>query len=325
MKVLKRIGIIVGIIVLSIGVLILGMFGFLNIAQVTYYSDYQSKKEDVSLNYGLNSPYTPQGVEYIASVDRYITSVYGASGVASKIMVADDKGFDLKNSDGTNFDGHVGGIAVHPGTDSILISGDGPTIEVARLSTIIGNIENPGDLVIADSITLPITPSFVYVGGDMVYVGEFYNGSNYMASGFEFVHEEEISHALLLQYEIQDLLDGEPTPLRYVALPNQVQGFAFYNEHMYLSTSYGLADSHIFTYDASDLPEVLASIDNKDVQVEFLDHDHQIYDLKAPCMSEDLTIAKGKVVTMFESACTKYIIGKFYFANYIVALDILVE
>ena len=39
-------------------------------------------------------------------------------------------------------------------------------------------------------------------------------------------------------------------------------------------------------------------------------------------MSEDLDYYDGKVITLFESACDKYIFGKFFFANKIVSLDI---
>ena len=43
-------------------------------------------------------------------------------------------------------------------------------------------------------------------------------------------------------------------------------------------------------------------------------------------MSEDLDVVKfsdgsEKVITMYESACNKYIFGKFFFANYIAQLD----
>ena len=44
--------------------------------------------------------------------------------------------------------------------------------------------------------------------------------------------------------------------------------------------------------------------------------------IKAPAMSEDLSFSNGKVYTMFESACNKYIFGKLFFTNKIIALEI---
>ena len=39
-------------------------------------------------------------------------------------------------------------------------------------------------------------------------------------------------------------------------------------------------------------------------------------------MSEDLSYSNGKVYTMYENACDKYIYGKFFFgSNKVVALD----
>lgn len=39
-------------------------------------------------------------------------------------------------------------------------------------------------------------------------------------------------------------------------------------------------------------------------------------------MAEGLDFTNGKVITLTESASDKYIFGKFFFANQIVALDI---
>ena len=39
-------------------------------------------------------------------------------------------------------------------------------------------------------------------------------------------------------------------------------------------------------------------------------------------MAEGLDFTDGKVITLTESASNKYIFGKFFFANYIVSLDI---
>ena len=45
--------------------------------------------------------------------------------------------------------------------------------------------------------------------------------------------------------------------------------------------------------------------------------------ITAPAMSEDLDYANGKFYTNFESACNKYIFGKFFInSDKIVALDI---
>ena len=43
--------------------------------------------------------------------------------------------------------------------------------------------------------------------------------------------------------------------------------------------------------------------------------------VKGPAMGEDVDYYKGKVITLTETASNKYIFGKLFFANKIVALD----
>ena len=46
-----------------------------------------------------------------------------------------------------------------------------------------------------------------------------------------------------------------------------------------------------------------------------------VREIKGPAMGEDLDYYNGKVITLTESASNKYIFGKLFFANDIVALD----
>ena len=44
-------------------------------------------------------------------------------------------------------------------------------------------------------------------------------------------------------------------------------------------------------------------------------------DVKGPAMAEGLDYLDGRVITLTESASDKYIFGKFFFANKIVAIE----
>lgn len=76
---------------------------------------------------------------------------------------------------------------------------------------------------------------------------------------------------------------------------------------VYLSTSYGLAFSHIYVYDASALAPQgeLAG-----VPLYALDSASLTADRKLPPMSEEIEILDGRLYAMCESASQKYFFGK---------------
>ena len=96
------------------------------------------------------------------------------------------------------------------------------------------------------------------------------------------------------------------------------QGFCVTdNGDIVLSTSWAVADSLFYVYRAENIKQEGTY---KDVPLYVLGNEDQI--IKAPAMSEDLSFSNGKVYTMFESACDKYIFGKLFFAFNVVGLEI---
>lgn len=320
-------------IVFSLGGIVLVLFGTLNIVRYGGFGDFNKASTKVSKNWGLNEPYAPQGLEYVDLGDgkgQYITTAYSSKeGVASKIFTSEKEGFDLINPNGSKHTGHVGGIAINKRTNTVIVASEN-FLHFADLNTLKANIDKPGELQFYKSLETPFSAAFVYSDNatDTILTGEFYNGKAYMGSGYKTKHGEEEHNALMGVYWIDDLLattDAKmPEALSYIALPNKVQGVAVHNDHLYLSTSYSLATSHIYTYDLNGLPTVsLKHLDIDRDNVLFLDEAHMVGDLKAPWMTEDLTIVDNKLIVHFESASTKYIFGKLFFENSIHALDIL--
>ena len=84
-----------------------------------------------------------------------------------------------------------------------------------------------------------------------------------------------------------------------------------------LYTSYGLSDSVYYVYSESDAVDSGETLDGAPVY--YLDK--CLSEMKGPAMAEGLDYYDGKVITLTESASDKYIFGKFFFANKIVALD----
>lgn len=88
---------------------------------------------------------------------------------------------------------------------------------------------------------------------------------------------------------------------------------------MVLSTSYGLSDTMYYVYNEQDAVDSGEMLDGAPVY--YLNN--CIKEVKGPAMGEDLDYYDGNVITLTESASNKYIFGKLFFANKVVALDIL--
>ena len=101
-----------------------------------------------------------------------------------------------------------------------------------------------------------------------------------------------------------------------------VQGMCFDgNGRFCLSTSYGLAFSHIYVYNN---PKQEGNIDvlGQNVPLYALDSSCLAHDIKIAPMAEEIVFVDGKLYTMCESASNKYIFGKFTSAKYCYATDL---
>ena len=121
-------------------------------------------------------------------------------------------------------------------------------------------------------------------------------------------------YAIISRYKLDDL----SAPDKIYSIRNKVQGACFTPDgKVFLSTSYGLADSVYYVYNESDAVDTGLTLDGAPV---FL-LDNCIKEIKAPAMAEDVDYYNGKIITLTESASDKYIFGKFFFANKIFALE----
>jgi hypothetical protein len=102
-----------------------------------------------------------------------------------------------------------------------------------------------------------------------------------------------------------------------------VQGIAVAEDgKVMLSRSWGLNDSHIEFHGGWKDSGKEITIGDNNLPLYYLDSSTMTKDLVMPSFSEALVIIDGKVAVSFESACNKYIVGKFFFANKVVAFPI---
>lgn len=298
------------LIICSIVTLFVLVWGGLNIFKFAIYSEYFSIKENVCKNPGLGDGFVPQGIAVSDNEDLILTSGYMDDGTSSRIYITNSKNESryvklVKN--GSDFVGHSGGIALHK--DTIYLASDE---HIFTLS--LSEIRNVAQIDIGEGIKVNNAASYVFSDENYLYVGEFNNSKEYVTNHF-IDNNDGGYHAICSAYDFKDLTK----PVKIYSIRDKVQGFCVGDDgRIILSTSYGLSDSYFYIYHKDN---IRLSNDLYDgCQLYILDTFSK--KIKAPAMFEDLDYKDGRVYSLSESACNKYMFGKFFFANDIVSLKL---
>lgn len=313
-KVIRQIGKIALIAVLSLVGVFATLVGGLNIAKFVIYSEYYSLKTNICKNPGLNDNFVCQGITVSEENDVIFVSGYMKNHSSSRIYVTNEKNksyYVELLKDGKEFTGHVGGIATTG--DKVYIA-DGGNIYTVNIDDILNS--HKGDKIeIGTGTKVNVAASFVYTDESYLYVGEFHNGKAYNIVGHESETKEGTHYAYCYKFDLNDL----SKPIKVYSIRNKVQGICFTPDgKVVMSTSYGITDSIYYVYNEKD-----ATYSNREVDGAPLYYlDTLVNDIHGPAMSEDLDYYNGKVITLTESASNKYIFGKFFAANKIIGLEI---
>ncbi len=312
-KTIKLIGKILLWFALSIILIFILIVGGLNIAKYGIYSEYYSYRDPICINPGLNDGFVHQGICVDDASGKIVLSGYMADNSASRLYVTDvdnNSYYVSINKDNEAFTGHFGGVAI--GGDYVYIATDDALHLVSRDELI--NAKNGDTLNVQRSIPTNNQASYIFVDDNYLYVGEFHDGNKYVTE-HPYETPEGLYHAIISRYSINDLTK----PDKVYSVRNKVQGVLFAEGKIVLSTSYGLADSVYYIYNEADCIKSEHTLDGAPVY--YVNNPEK--EINGPAMAEGLDLYNGKVITMSESACNKYIFGKFFFANKIITLDIL--
>lgn len=313
MKALKKTGKIIAIVLAAILALFVLVIGGLNLAKFGLYSEYYSEKTNLCKNPGLNDGFVCQGIAVVDGEDLILVSGYMQDGSPSRVYVTDmdNRSYYVELfNDGERYTGHAGGISTTG--DTVYIANGGRIFSFPLASVL--DADQGDDVNIGQGIEVNNRASFLYGDDQYLYVGSFYNEKYEKVDEHIFETAEGTHYAICTKYAIGDLT----TPLAVYSIRNQVQGICFTPDgDVVMSTSYSLADSHYYVYDLEDAVDSGRTLDGAPVY--YLDNVED--EIKGPAMAEGLDYYKGEIITLTESASTKYIFGRLFFANYIVSLD----
>ncbi len=332
MKILKCTLKIALILLLSVLAIFLLAWGGLHVAKRFLYPDYYKNGEAVSKIPALGDGFVPQGLDYDPDTNTYIHSGYNGKN-AELYLVTDDvaKTVVLLTEDGAQATGHAGGVTL--AGDYLYISdneneGNGRMgfLRVYRFEDIY-NAANGDSVQAIGKFAVDTSASFCFSDDSYVYVGEFYRAESYetLQSHYFTTPAGDENKAILTAYPLAadgSLADGT-LPAFSVSITSQVQGFAVTDDgKVMLSRSWGINPSYLEIHSGWLDSGTTINTAGVDVPLYYLDSETREQNVTLPAFSEGLALVDGKVAISFESACNKYIIGKLFFANKVIAYPI---
>lgn len=306
-----------GVLLISVGslfALILTVWGAINILKFPIYSEYYSLKQELFKIPDMHNNFVPQGIAYADDYDTYLVTGYMSDDTASKIYVVDsDKNvrtYNLYQGDEI-FTKHCGGIAITKNNIYIATGSRVYTIDYNQLIA-----DEDKNIEVGTGVKVNNSASFIFSNDNYIYVGEYCDRAVESYVKDHPYDTPEGNHlSIVTKYSVNDL----NTPLQIISIRDYVQGFAVGDDgRIYLSTSHGLTSSIIYCYDETSLTKSEHTLDGADVYY-LTNHFKEIL---GPAMFEDLDYVDGKLICSTESACNKYIFGKFFFGDYAFSLDV---
>lgn len=298
------------------------------------YWDFYKNSEKGFATPGVWSGFVQQGFDYIEERGVYITSGYMSNGDASRIYITNSEGdstfVSLKFSDGSDNLSHAGGVTYYK--DLIYVTGTGEndgkssTVDIYKVDDV---LDGDGVATACDQMEICVKPSFIYARAGKLYVGEFYKKGSYETDPSHHLKTPngEENHALIAVYMLGENGKSDSiVPDHVMSVRDMVQGMTFDNKgRLVLSTSYGTSAGHLYIYDADTTVNVMGGIEIEGVPVRVRYFEEKDLDctIETPPMIEEMVFdyENNKLLIMTESACMKYIYGKFTSGNHIYAYD----
>lgn len=289
-------------------------------SKIHYHSFYTDAERSISIP-GLWSGFIPQGFDYDEKTQTFLISGYMKDGEsASRIYVVPQEGdahfVELKKENGDAYTGHCGGVAING--SFIYISGS-KSICVFDTEDVLSGAEAKQ----IGSIDTGERMSFcTYVNGYLLS-GAFYRPGNYETPDYHHVTtpagDENPALIWIYQADASAEFGIDNVPIAALSVRGLVQGIEVTDEgEVILSTSYGLASSALWLYEMDDRKGSV-TVDGNEIPLYYLDSENLVETVTAPPMTEEILWLDGRVYIMTESACTKYIFGKFIDGGHVFA------
>ena len=322
---MKKVLSVITIVLICAAVFLCNALALLHLIDKLAYRSFYSNAEVAFATPGVNDGFVQQGLDYVEEDKIFLVAGYTSNGTASRVYVVDERGnaayTELKNADGSDYLGHTGGIARN-GEFVYITADDG--LDVFAYADVVGDAASAKKL---GEVPTYNDPAYCYIHNGYLLAGSFYIEGTYETPERERVTtpngDRNTSAINVFKLDGSKEFGIDPIPRAVISTGGLVQGMCVTEKgKVVLSTSYGLRSSQLIIYDTSDLPKEenyrLAGTteDGETFAFEgltryYLDGGSLAETVKAPPMSEEIVYRNGKIYIMNESACNKYIFGKF--------------
>lgn len=309
--------------IVAVFLLAVTVFSGFSIGEKIMFADFYSNSHIYCKIPGLWEGYVPQGYCNVNGECVRLSCGYMNNGKSSRIYIIPENGentefVELFNPDGSAYTGHTGGVAVYG--DTVFVTGsDG--LDVFSYKDV-----TDGDGKATQIKTFPTVnnPAYCFIDGANLYVGSFYRAGNYETPDHERMTtpagDANTSIMAVYSIDVNTCYPASEAPTLFYSTTGLVQGAALTEDgKMILSTSYGLAKSHLYIYDLNTATEKdgLYTIGEYSAPLKYLDSSSLVDDVVAPPMSEEIICENGTVYVMTESASMKYLFGKLTTGSYV--------
>ena len=308
-------------------------------------SSYYKASEKAFVIPGLMDNMTPQGLDYVSSVDTYLICGYQKDGSPSRIYRVDGKsgkeeGYVVMGDESGNpIKPHAGGLASHG--EYLFVAGDEDAcINVYNLNDVLS--AKNGDTVkklgsfSTKFLNDKINVAWICFSDDRMIVGEFYRDPNYMTDKSHWITTKtgEENRAIAWAYKFSNDEDSSfgisQIPFEMYSMPDLVQGMTVKDGKIWISQSYGTPKSTIRCYDISGSEPVTfrGRVNSGGVEPDIavpvyaFDSSTQVASFDAPPMAEEIIFVNGKLLIMSESASMKYFFGNLTGGRWCYATDV---
>ena len=291
------------------------------------FEEFLSMAEPQFIIPGLKQASVPQGIAYSEKTRLIYISAYYTVDVPSVISaVKADSGeicaeYFLYNEDGSMFRSHVGGVAVCG--DMLYVSAkldnDG-SYSMAAIPLSDMPTEGSCDVTVHNTVSLPVSPSFLNCSGGYLWAGNFYYPKAEYDLSPEINYTTEGCGCYVVGYkEDRDLLaeDGAyPVPDVILAVTDRIQGFNILSDgSVLLSQSYGRKNNSTllhYSLDMTAAADAEIELQGENVPCYGLGADELLNAVTAMPMTEGLCAAPdGSTLVLFESGAMRYEDGLF--------------
>ena len=276
----------------------------------TYNRFYDSGELSVLIP-GLAEGLVPQGISWIPEKGWLLFAGYRSDKGSSALIAVNletgsiQKAASLQYADGSNYNGHAGGVCV---TDKDIYLSNAHMLYRISLEQFLA-IDVSGTCRFEEEIPVPVNSSYCCYSEGILWVGEFQYGGDYPTDASHRVTSKDgIQRAWTCGYIMEGRTNWD-APDYVLSMTERIQGITTKNGAFYLSQSYGRRnDSVIYRYsnvlEASSSGEV--EINGKQVPLWILDSSVREDALICPPMTECLCTIDDAIFVLFESAAKNY-------------------